>query len=87
MSKKARSAKGEVVDFDLIAITQALASAPAPVNVKARREFIDEKEGNKVIKGVPIKNSGTQQTELPEALKIAIESAATSSKASSKGTK
>lgn len=87
MSKKARSARGDVVDFDLIAISQALASAPAPVNVKARREFIDEKEGNKVIKGVPIKNSGTQQTELPEALKIAIESATTSAKASSKGTK
>lgn len=87
MLKKARSARGEVIDFDLIAITQALASAPAPVNVKARREFIDEKEGNKVIKGVPIKNASTQQTHLPDALKIAIESAEESVKASKKGSK
>lgn len=87
MSKKARSAKGEIVDFDLIAITQALAAAPAPINVDARRQYIDEKEGNRVIKGVPIKNTGKQQTQLPDALKLAIESAETSKKATTKGAK
>lgn len=86
MSKKARSAKGEIVDFDLIAITQALAAAPAAVTVDARRKYIDEKEGNKVIKGVPLKDT-PKQTQLPDALKLAIESADISEKPSKKGTK
>jgi hypothetical protein len=81
MSKRARSARGEIVDFDLIAITQALAEAPAPVTVNARRKYIDEKENkNKTIKGVPLKNGSKQQTQLPEALKLAIESAEESKK-------
>lgn len=47
MSKKARSARGEVVDFDLLAIKQQLATTPVPVSVDQRRKFIDEKEGGK----------------------------------------
>lgn len=48
MAKKiARSARGDMVDFDVLAITAAMASAPAPGVVQARREFIDEKDGLK----------------------------------------
>lgn len=48
MSKFARSARGEIVDFDLIAIKQQLAMKPVPVGVDERRRFIDEKDGLKV---------------------------------------
>lgn len=40
-----RSARGDVVNFELIAIKQQLASAPVPVGVDERRRFIDEKDG------------------------------------------
>lgn len=43
MSRKIKSAKGETVDFDLLAIKQQMATAPAPTNVEARKEFIDTK--------------------------------------------
>jgi hypothetical protein len=47
MSKTARSARGDVVDFDLLAIKQQLALKPVPVSVNARRKFIDERDGLK----------------------------------------
>lgn len=47
MSKITRSARGEAIDFDLLAIKQQLATTPIPVNVDARRRFIDEKNGIK----------------------------------------
>lgn len=50
MGKIARSARGEIVDFDLIAIRQQLASAPPPVEVSARREYIDNKEAGRPMK-------------------------------------
>lgn len=40
-----RSARGDVVNFELIAIKQQLASAPTPKSVEDRRRFIDEKDG------------------------------------------
>lgn len=47
MAKLARSARGQIVDFDLIAIRQQLASSPPPVEVSARREYIDNKEAGR----------------------------------------
>lgn len=47
MPRLVRSARGEIVDFDLIAIANQLASAPPPVTVGDRRLFIDEKDGVK----------------------------------------
>ncbi len=70
MSRKARSARGELVDFDVLAIKQQLASTPVPVGVNERRKFIDEKDGIK-IKEVP----------LPSALSIAAEAAEASARA------
>ncbi len=40
---KTRSAKGEIVDFDLLKIRQKLQQKPASVDVKAREDFIDKK--------------------------------------------
>lgn len=45
MSRKARSARGQFVDFDVLAIKQQLATTPVPVGVDDRRRFIDEKDG------------------------------------------
>lgn len=63
MSKRARSARGEIIDFDLLAIKQQLAVTPVPVGVDQRRKFIDEKDG---IKTKPA---------LPEAMLMAVEAA------------
>lgn len=43
MSKTVKSARGEDVNFDLMKIKQAIASAPKPTNVRAREDFIDQK--------------------------------------------
>lgn len=38
-----KSARGELVNFDLLKIKQQIATAPKPTNVKAREDFIDQK--------------------------------------------
>lgn len=43
MPKKVRSAKGEIVDFDLMKIKQQLGESAEPTNVQARQDFIDQK--------------------------------------------
>lgn len=43
MGKKTRSARGEIVDFDLLEIKQQIASAPKAVDIKKREDFIDRK--------------------------------------------
>lgn len=69
MSKQARSARGDLVDFDLLAIKQQLATAPIPVSVDQRRRFVDEKDG---IKTKPV---------LPAAFAMAVEAVDTSASA------
>lgn len=43
MSKAVRSARGAIVDFDLLRIKQQMASAPKTTTVQAREDFIDQK--------------------------------------------
>lgn len=43
MSKKVISAKGEVVDFDLLKIKQKITDSPKSVDVVARERFIDKR--------------------------------------------
>lgn len=43
MSKGVKSARGELVDFDLLKIKQQIASAPKTTQVQAREDFIDQK--------------------------------------------
>lgn len=47
MARVARSARGEMVDFDILAIKQSLASAPISISTEERRTFIDTKNGLK----------------------------------------
>lgn len=43
----ARSARGEIVDFDILQIKQQLAATPVQVGTEERRRFIDTKDGVK----------------------------------------
>lgn len=45
MSKSIRSAKGDLVNFELLAIKSQLASAPVPKKVEERIQAIEEKDG------------------------------------------
>jgi hypothetical protein len=40
---KARSARGEIIDFDLLAIKQQLAEAPVAIEVKRRQNHVTAK--------------------------------------------
>ncbi len=84
MAKQARSARGKIVDFDLLAIKQQLAKQPVPVGVNQRRRFIDEKDGikhraqeNYIVSPAP----AVAKPELPSALAVAAEAAAISAAA------
>lgn len=72
-----RSARGDVVNFELIAIKQQLASAPVPTGVEERRRFIDEKDGIRTKQTV-------ETTEQVDALAVAQEAAVESEKAAKK---
>jgi len=50
---KHRSAKGEMVDFDLIKIKQEIASSPAPQDVKIRQDFIEKRLRRRLNKVAP----------------------------------
>lgn len=72
MPRLVRSARGELVDFDLIAIANQLAAAPIPVSINERRLFIDEKDGIKPPKKQEI---AVPSGPVHEALKLAAEAA------------
>lgn len=71
MAKTARSARGVQVDFDILQIKQALASAPINVGTEERRQFIDTKNGLKPSKQVPQPNL---VQEVPNALRDIMKS-------------
>lgn len=66
MSKLIRSARGDAVDFDLLAIKAQLAAKPVPKKVDERRAVIEEREGSKA----------PEPPAVTEFLKIAAEAAA-----------
>lgn len=43
MPKIVKSARGNLVDFDLLKIKQQIGATPKTTNVKAREDFIDQK--------------------------------------------
>ncbi len=50
MPKKVRTAKGKIIDFDLLKIKEQMVDAPKPSNVQARQDFIDQKMRRRVKK-------------------------------------
>lgn len=69
-----RSARGDFVDFELLAIKAQLASKPIPKPVTERRIAIEEREGTKPLPTPAV----------DELLAIAVEAAAESEKAAPK---
>lgn len=53
MGKKVRSARGELVDFDLLKIKEQMASAPTPTDVRARQDFIEQRLRRRLKKVKP----------------------------------
>jgi hypothetical protein len=54
MTKLVRTARGDLVDFDLIKIKQQLSDAPAPTEVAARENFVEKRLKRKLrTKTVP----------------------------------
>lgn len=43
MGRQIRSAKGVLVDFDLIKIKEQMTDSPTPIDVQARQEHIDDR--------------------------------------------
>ena len=61
MPRRVRSAKGEVIDFDLLKIKAQIAAAPPSTDVKKREDFIDRKLRRRVKR---IKKKVTQTEEV-----------------------
>ncbi len=59
---KARSARGEIVDFDILAIKAKLESANKPVKVKEREAYIAQKSRRRRSKKAE-KDENKEQTE------------------------
>lgn len=74
MSNAIRSARGDFVDFELLAIKAQLASTPVPKQVEERRAAIEEREGTKPQESAAVN----------ELLKVAQDAATTSAKAAPK---
>lgn len=78
MAKRSRSARGEMVDFDLLSIKQHLATTPVPVSVQNRRKFIDERDGLKTRENFivpppsmqPVEDDGDPLAVATESVKI-----------------
>ena len=85
MTKKARSARGELVDFDLLAIKQQLATTPVPVSVHQRRKFIDEKDGVKTRENFIVPPPDPVVSNEPSPLDIAAQAALASQDAARAG--
>jgi hypothetical protein len=79
-----RSARGDVVNFELIAIKQQLANAPVPVSVDDRRRFIDEKDGIRVkqVQEVPVPAAPVPTpAQMSDALSVGLSAAKESAEA------
>ena len=65
MPNEKRSARGVLIDFDKLKIKEQLASAPTPVEVKARQNFIENRLKRRLKKTVPVETTEVKP-EMPE---------------------
>jgi len=66
MGKKVRSARGAIVDFDLMKIKQQMASAPTPLEVKTRQNFIENRLKRRLKKADLPKVESTEVESTPD---------------------
>ena len=67
MSQRTRSARGQLVDFNLLKIKDQIAAAPKPTTVAAREDFIDKKFKRR-IKRVAQQVAATPVDDTPDKL-------------------
>jgi len=74
MGKPVRSAKGVPVDFDKLKIKEQLASAPTPMEVKNRQNFIENRLKRRLKKKLPVVEKAAVEVEptLPEPLETVL---------------
>ncbi len=77
MPRKARSARGVIVDFDLMKIKEQIASAPTPLEVKLRQDFIENRVKRRLKKAqttVKVESTAVEaDPKLPEPSTDAVE--------------
>jgi len=66
MSITGKSARGEIVDFDLLKIKEQIASAPPSTEVSRRKEFIENRLRRRTKKAVPVIAPITVDVAAPE---------------------
>lgn len=66
MGKKVRSARGQVVDFDLMKIKEQIAAAPTPLEVKARQDFIENRLKRRIKKAQNTVDVAKEEVVAPE---------------------
>lgn len=66
MGKKVRSARGEIVDFDLMKIKEQIAAAPTPLEVKARQNFIENRMKRRIKKAQNAVDAAKDDTVAPK---------------------
>jgi hypothetical protein len=72
MSRYIRSAKGEVVDFELLAIKAQLAATPLPKAVADRKAAIDAKDGKVQPQSVELAEMMAAATEAAQAAESSV---------------
>ena len=66
MTKRVRSAKGQIVDFDLLKIKEQMAAAPPTTDVKARQNFVDKRLRRRVKKAEPLEKVVKEEMEVDQ---------------------
>ncbi|MDE1830605.1 MAG: hypothetical protein KGI25_09810 [Thaumarchaeota archaeon] len=72
---RVKSAKGKIVDFDLLKIKRGLAGKPVSIDVKARQAFIDQKARRRLRKIT--KQASAAAIDVDSEVLAAVESTAT----------
>lgn len=64
MANLVRSARGDIVDFDLLKIKQQLASTVAPVEVRSRENFIEKRLKRKLKNRATLNDSDSADVDV-----------------------
>jgi len=71
MPKIVKSIKGAMVDFDILKIKQEMESAPTPIEVSERKQFIDNKLQRRIRRAkTDIANAKTKRNGLVDTTKV-----------------
>lgn len=72
MGKNVRSARGVIVNFDLMKIKKQIAATPTPMEVKTRQNFIENRLKRRIKKAVDAEEVAREDVVAPELPKPAV---------------